>query len=162
MFLAVAPGVVAGVVPWYLTGWTARAPVSHGWLVRGVGGALIAAGVVVLTSAFVGFVVHGRGTPAPIAPTEELVVTGLYRHVRNPMYLAVLSIIVGEAVVVRDASLLLYGAVVGAAMAAFAHWYETPRLTRRFGARYDAYRRAVPVWRPRLSPWQPEQVSPRH
>ena len=155
VFFAVAPGVVAGVVPWYLTRGTPSARVSHGWLVPGVGVVLIVLGVTVLVYAFVSFVVQGIGTPAPVAPTEELVVTGLYLHVRNPMYLAVVAIIGGEAVTFGSTTVLSYGAVAGAAMAAFARWYEEPALSRRFGARYDAYRRAVPAWRPRVRPWRP-------
>ncbi len=159
MFFALAPGVVAGILPWYITTSSARPAESHLRLVPGAGIALIVAGVAVLMHAFVRFVVQGIGTPAPVAPTQELVVTGLYRHVRNPMYLAVVSIIAGEALVVGDAMLLVYGAVVGAAMVAFARWYEEPALRRRFGARYDAYRREVPAWRPRLQPWRAEQMS---
>ena len=85
-FFVLAPGVMAGLIPWSLTGWDAR----HTWpVLRVLGAALIAAGLVVLVQAFVRFVVEGVGTPAPVAPTEHLVVGGLYRHVRNPMYVAV-------------------------------------------------------------------------
>jgi protein-S-isoprenylcysteine O-methyltransferase Ste14 len=110
---------------------------------------LLAAGVTVLTHAFVRFVREGRGTPAPVAPTERLVVGGLYRYVRNPMYIAVIAIIVGQALVFGHPLLLAYATAVWAAMAAFVHWYEEPILAKRFGARYDAYREAVPAWWPR-------------
>jgi protein-S-isoprenylcysteine O-methyltransferase Ste14 len=156
VFFMLAPGVVAGVLPWYITTLSARPAGTRLWVVQGAGIALIVVGVTVLIHAFARFVVQGIGTPAPVAPTQELVVTGLYRHIRNPMYLAVVSIIVGEALVVGAPLLLVYGAVVGAAMAAFARWYEEPALRRRFGARYDAYRRAVPAWRPRVRPFRPE------
>jgi protein-S-isoprenylcysteine O-methyltransferase Ste14 len=109
--------------------------------------------------AFVGFVVEGVGTPAPVAPTRHLVVGGLYRYVRNPMYLAVLAAIVGQALVLGRPVLLLYAAAVGAAVLAFVRWYEEPTLARRFGAEYEAYRRAVPGWRPRLRPWEPERQA---
>ncbi len=117
---------------------------------------LIASGVVVLIHAFVRFVAEGAGTPAPVAPTEHLVVGGLYRYVRNPMYLAVVATIVGQALVLGQTDLLLYATAVGFATGAFAHWYEEPALQRRFGAQYDAYRRAVPAWWPRLRPWNPD------
>src|SRR5918995_960896 len=95
VFLAAAPGVVAGAVPWLLTGWRTGASL---WApLRWLGGAVVAVGASVLVAAFVRFVVEGRGTPAPIAPTEELVVGGLYRHVRNPMYVAVVAVILGQA-----------------------------------------------------------------
>ena len=107
-------------------------------------------GIVVLVPAFVQFAMEGIGTPAPVAPTERLVVGGLYRYVRNPMYLAVLSIIVGQALVLGQPGLLVYAAVVALAFGIFVAAYEEPTLHRRYGAEYDAYRQAVPAWWPRL------------
>jgi protein-S-isoprenylcysteine O-methyltransferase Ste14 len=155
------PGVVAGLVPWWLTGWRVRQRLlSWAWApLKMAGMALLAAGVVVLVHAFVRFVVEGVGTPAPIAPTQHLVVGGLYRYVRNPMYLAVTAIIVGQALVLGQPGLLLYAVAVGGAMAAFAHGYEEPTLHRQFGAQYEAYRRAVPPWWPRRHPWQPGEAD---
>ena len=89
-----------------------------------------------------------------MAPTEELVLGGLYRHVRNPMYIAVAATIVGQALILGRPGLLVYAAVFGAAVIAFVHLYEEPTLTRRYGAQYDAYRRAVPAWWPRRRPWR--------
>jgi protein-S-isoprenylcysteine O-methyltransferase Ste14 len=156
VFFALAPGVVAGLVPWWLTGWRARANLPPWWLpLRVVGVLLLAAGVGVLVHAFARFVVEGLGTPAPVAPTRELVVGGLYRYVRNPMYLAVLAAIAGQALALGQLVLLPYAAVVAAAFVAFVHWYEEPTLARQFGARYQAYRRAVPGWWPRRHPWRP-------
>src|SRR2546427_7033750 len=108
IFLVVAPGVVAGVVPWWLTHWRVREPLPHWAPVRVVGAVLIVGGAVVLLHAFARFVVEGVGTPAPIAPTENLVVGGLYRHVRNPMYVAVAATIVGQALALGQLSLLPY------------------------------------------------------
>ena len=110
---------------------------------------------VALLHAFVHFVLEGIGTPAPLAPPEHLVVGGLYRYVRNPMYLALSATIVGQALVLAQPGLLLYAVVVAAAMVAFVYAYEEPTLSEQFGAEYDAYRQAVPAWRPRLPPWQP-------
>jgi protein-S-isoprenylcysteine O-methyltransferase Ste14 len=95
------------------------------------------------------FVVEGLGTPAPVAPTEHLVVGGLYRYVRNPMYLAVAATIVGQALLLGQLVLLLYAAVFLAVVAAFVRWYEEPTLSRQFGSEYDEYRRRVPGWLPR-------------
>src|SRR5919108_2873672 len=89
LFFAAAPGVVAGLVPWWLTGWRVRGPLAHWAPVRLAGLILLVLGAIVLVRAFARFAVEGRGTPAPVAPTERLVIGGLYRHVRNPMYLAV-------------------------------------------------------------------------
>ena len=116
---------------------------------------MLAAGTLVLLSAFVRFVTEGFGTPAPIAPTQRLVVGGLYRYVRNPMYLAVLAIIVGQAIVLWRPILLGYAALVALAFLAFVRGYEEPTLHRRFGDEYVAYRSAVPGWWPRLHPWEP-------
>jgi len=156
ILFVLAPGVVAGFVPWWLTGWRVRQPFPF-WAVtpRVFGVVLIAAGAVVLVQAFMRFVVEGVGTPAPIAPTQKLVVGGLYRYVRNPMYLAVLAAIVGQALVLSQPVLLAYAAAVGAAMAAFVYGYEEPTLADRFGAEFEAYRCAVPAWWPRRRPWQP-------
>jgi protein-S-isoprenylcysteine O-methyltransferase Ste14 len=151
-FLFLAPGVAAGVVPWLLTDWQA----DGWWLpVRVVGALLIAAGIVVLLHAFARFVLEGIGTPAPIAPTERLVVGGAYRYVRNPMYVAVTSLIVGQSLVLGQPVLLIYAAAFWVVVALFVRSYEEPVLTRRYGEEYETYRRAVPAWWPRLTPWQP-------
>ena len=146
-----APGVVAGLIPRWLTGWQAGATRPP---LQAVGALLIVAGVIVLVDAFVRFVVEGIGTPAPVAPTQELVVGGLYRHVRNPMYLAVGATIVGQALLLGRPILLLYAAVFAVAVFAFVRGYEEPTLARQFGARYEEYRRTVPGWWPRLRPWR--------
>jgi protein-S-isoprenylcysteine O-methyltransferase Ste14 len=148
IFLVLAPGVVAGLVPWWLTGW--RTGAGYPVPVRVAGGVVTAAGAAVLLGAFAQFALEGRGTPAPPAPTEQLVVRGLYRYVRNPMYVAVLSVITGQALLLGRPELLVYAAVVAAAFVAFVRWYEQPALARRYGAQYDAYRRAVPGWWPRV------------
>jgi protein-S-isoprenylcysteine O-methyltransferase Ste14 len=155
VFFVLAPGVVAGLIPWWLTGWRVRAGPAWWLPLRVAGVVLLAAGVGVLVHAFVRFVVEGLGTPAPVAPTRELVVGGLYRYVRNPMYLAVLAAIVGQALALGQLVLLPYAAVVAAAFVAFVRWYEEPTLAAQFGARYQAYRRAVPGWWPRRHPWRP-------
>jgi protein-S-isoprenylcysteine O-methyltransferase Ste14 len=147
LFLIVAPGVAAGLVPWLLTGWDAASDVPLPLVVAGV--VLVAAGVAALLHAFARFVVEGIGTPAPVAPPERLVIGGLYRYVRNPMYLAVAATIVGQALILGRPVLLLYALAFGLAVFAFVHFYEEPTLTRRFGAEYDAYRRAVPGWWPK-------------
>jgi protein-S-isoprenylcysteine O-methyltransferase Ste14 len=150
VFLGVAPGVVAGLVPWWLTGW--RAGAGYPALVRVAGAVLTAAGAAVLIGAFAQFAIQGRGTPAPPAPTAQLVVRGLYRYVRNPMYLAVLAVITGQALLLGRPVLLGYAAMTAAAFAAFVYGYEQPALARRYGAQYQAYRQAVPGWWPRLWP----------
>ncbi|MCA0029564.1 isoprenylcysteine carboxylmethyltransferase family protein [Mesorhizobium sp. B263B2A] len=94
------------------------------------------------------------GTPAPVAPTEKLVIGGIYCHVRNPMYVAVLSIILGQALLFSSWTLVAYAAVGAVAMGAFVRLYEEPTLSRRYGEEYDTYRRNMPGWLPRLTPWR--------
>lgn len=150
LFFIVAPGVVAGLIPWWITGWEVRSTLAP---IRIAGVILIAAGVMALVYSFVRFVVEGIGTPAPVAPTERLVVGGLYRHLRNPMYVAVLAIIIGQSLLLGQWSLIWYALVAGGAMAAFARFYEEPALARQFGSQYDLYKDNVPGWWPRVTPW---------
>ena len=150
LFLVLAPGVVAGLVPWLLTGWRATGVATWlqtlGWVVLGVG-------ATVLLEAFARFVIEGIGTPAPAAPTERLVLGGLYRYVRNPMYLAVAAVILGQAAVLGRWVLVVYALLFGVTVWSFVHWYEEPTLRRQFGSAYDEYRAAVPGWWPR-PPWR--------
>jgi protein-S-isoprenylcysteine O-methyltransferase Ste14 len=148
VFLGLVPGTVAGLVPWWLTDW--RSGPTYPLPVRVVGIVLAAAGATVLLHAFTRFVIEGLGTPAPIAPTERLVVGGLYRYVRNPMYLAVLAVITGQALLLSRPVLLAYAAAVAATVAAFVHRYEEPTLARHYGTAYQQYRQTVPAWCPRL------------
>ncbi len=154
VFFALAPGTVAGLVPWWLTGWQPHHTSLAAWIpFRILGGALIVIALPVLVAAFVRFVREGLGTPAPVAPTEHLVVGGLYRYVRNPMYLAVTALIVGQALLLAQPGLLWYAAIVATAMVVFVHAYEQPTLRERYGAEYDRYHDAVPGWWPRRRPW---------
>src|SRR4051794_8810013 len=114
VFLLLAPGIVAGVVPWLATGLDSTHPPLA---LKLLGGLLVGAGAAVLLHAFARFAVEGIGTPAPVAPTEHLVVHGAYRYVRNPMYLAVASTIVGQAALLGRPALLLYAAAFMAVVA---------------------------------------------
>src|SRR3974390_3319734 len=102
LFLVLAPGTVAGIVPWWITHW--RVESSAAWWIplRFLGAALIALGLPVLLDSFARFAVKGLGTPAPVFPTRHLVITGLYRYVRNPMYLAVVSAILGQGLILAN------------------------------------------------------------
>lgn len=148
VFLLIAPGVVAGLVPWWLTGWDVDHELSAP--LRVAGGALTALSAAVLLHSFGKFVLEGIGTPAPVAPTERLVRGGLYRYVRNPMYLAVIGAIAGQAVLLGQFELLIYAGAIQLIFVAFVHWYEEPTLSRQFGSDYDAYRQQVPAWHPRI------------
>ncbi len=91
-------------MPFLLTGWRLLAPPLG---VVALGGLMIAGGILVLLTAFARFALDGRGTPSPGAPTERLVISGLYRHVRNPMYLAVVATVTGQALLLGRPALLV-------------------------------------------------------
>lgn len=158
LFFCAAPGLVAGIGPWLLSDWDTQDPVSYYWPFRVIGAVLVLASAAFLVNAFVRFVVEGLGTPAPVAPTEHLVVGGIYRYVRNPMYVAVDVAIFGQALFFGQADVLWYGVIIALVQAAFVHFYEEPGLRKRYGAEFDAYRHAVPAWWPRLRPWQGTEV----
>jgi protein-S-isoprenylcysteine O-methyltransferase Ste14 len=153
VFLVLAPGVVAGLIPWLISGWRWHDWGGAAWVLVPIAWIAIATGVAFLLHAFALFALH-RGTPAPVAPTQTLVVAGVYRFVRNPMYLAVLTIILGQALLFGSWPLVLYAMIALAAVLAFVKGYEEPTLTSTYGEQYLDYRRNVPGWWPRLTPWR--------
>ncbi|MCY3761480.1 MAG: isoprenylcysteine carboxylmethyltransferase family protein [Gemmatimonadetes bacterium] len=159
VFFWVAPGVVAGVGPFALFGWTMQPPLLGLPGERVVGVAAVGAGLACLLDCFSRFALEGRGTPAPVAQTEVLVVSGLYRFVRNPMYVSVLIIISGQALLFGHALLFAYAGVVLVAFHLNVLFYEEPRLRRRFGGSYETYSLNVGRWWPRLTPWRGSSTS---
>src|SRR3954451_4140824 len=157
-WLVVAPGTVCGLVPWLITGW--RRPGDPVPWVDAVGWVLVLAGAAVLIHAFVAFAWHGRGTPAPAAPTERLVVTGAYRHVRNPMYVAVLAVVLGQVLLFAHGGLFAYLVIIGITMASFVHIYEEPTLREAYVPAYDEFCENVPRWLPRMTPWKGATTAP--
>jgi protein-S-isoprenylcysteine O-methyltransferase Ste14 len=153
IFLLLAPGIIAGAVPWWISRWHMRPPLLGVGAVRVLGIILILEGVAVLLDSFARFAWQGLGTPAPVFPTRHLVVSGLYRYVRNPMYVGVLLANFGQGLLLGDTRLLVYGAVIWAAMHLFVITYEEPTLRRTFGAEYEAFCANVPRWIPRMRPW---------
>lgn len=156
-FFAVGPGLVAVAGPWWVSRWQLHEPFPAWAMVplRAVGALLLAAGLVILAQAFVRFVVEGFGTPIPAAPPDRLVVGGLYRYVRNPMYLGLFAAVIGQAMVFGNGWLLVYAAVIAVPAVLFVRLYEEPKLRRSFGADYERYRAAVPGWWPRVRPYRP-------
>ena len=154
LFFVVAPCVLAGLIPWSMTRWEFR-PAFFGLEgARSVGVLLILVGLPGLVDSFARFALQGLGTPAPIAPPQNLVVTGLYRYVRNPMYVAVVAVILGQAILFGDGRLMTYGVFMWLAFHAFVLTYEEPVLAQSFGAEYEDFRANVPRWIPRLTPWR--------
>ena len=154
LFFVAAPVVVAGLVPWWSMRWEFQPAFLGFEVTRVIGVMLIIAGIPGLVDSFARFALQGLGTPAPIAPTQNLVVTGLYRYVRNPIYIALVSVTVGQALLFGDGHLLWYGAVVWLAFHLFVVLYEEPTLRLTFGMEYETFRANVPRWIPRLTPWR--------
>jgi protein-S-isoprenylcysteine O-methyltransferase Ste14 len=157
LFLIIAPGIVVVLVPWCISKWNVQEPALRFPLIRALGVLLILAGLPVLLEAFARFALQGLGTPAPVFPTRHLVVKGFYRYVRNPMYLAVVFLIFGQALILGNFVLLGYGMLVWLACHVFVLAYEEPTLRKTFGAEYDAFCVNVPRWKPRTSPWRPPE-----
>jgi protein-S-isoprenylcysteine O-methyltransferase Ste14 len=154
IFAVIAPGTVAGVLPWLISRWKWHDPFLNFYGFRIIGVLLIVLGLPVLLDSFVRFAIRGLGTPAPIFPTRHLVISGLYRYVRNPMYVAVLSLIIGQALLFGNVQLLLYAAIVFFFFHSFVLLYEEPKLRRTFGEEYIAFCANVPRWLPRFTPWK--------
>ena len=159
LFFVVAPCVLAGLIPWSMTRWVFGRAFFDLEITRAVGVLLILIGLPGLVDSFARFALQGLGTPAPVAPTKNLVVTGLYRHVRNPIYVAVVAIIVGQALLFGDYSLIVYGALLWLSFHIFVVAYEEPTLDETFGSEYEAYRANVPRWVPRVVPWRAPEAG---
>jgi protein-S-isoprenylcysteine O-methyltransferase Ste14 len=154
VFLVVAPGAVAGLIPYWLCGWRVGPPLLGLAAVRWLGVLLIAAGLLGLLDTFARFTFQGIGTPAPVFPTRHLVVSGPYRYVRNPMYVAVLATILGQGLFFGSDAVVEYAVVVGLDFHLFVLLYEEPTLRSTFGAEYADFCARVPRWIPRLRPWR--------
>ena len=142
------PGFFAGYVPWRFFGLgqvqiTPRDPV-HLLGLTGIG-----LGVALLAACIWEFAHRGRGTLAPLDPPTQLVVRGLYRYVRNPMYLSVTTIVFGELLLTRSLGLLTFWAIWFAFVNLFVIGYEEPTLRRNFGEEYERYCASVGRWLPR-------------
>jgi protein-S-isoprenylcysteine O-methyltransferase Ste14 len=157
VFFCLAPGGVAGLVPFLVSGWR-RQSTLPAWA-RAVGAALVVVGLASVLESFARFVLHGHGTPAPAAPPRRLVVSGQYRFVRNPMYAALVLIVLGQAAWFGSRDLVLYAVALLVLFHLRVLVYEEPRLAARFGAGFDAYRKGVPRWLPRLTPWRASDLN---
>jgi protein-S-isoprenylcysteine O-methyltransferase Ste14 len=160
LFVLLVPGNVIGVVPYLLSGWRMAPPFLGVTATRWVGAALIALGLPLFGDFATRFVREGRGTPAPIAPTAVLVVGGPYRFTRNPGYVAVLALVLGQALLFGSRAVLLYAAALAIGFHLFVIMNEEPTLRRRYGVQYDRYCALVPRWLPRLTPAPIDRGAP--
>lgn len=154
LFFVIAPLMLAGFIPWWVTQWEFRPAFFGVDLTRILGGILIVVGAPGIVDSFARFALDGLGTPAPIAPPQKLVVTGLYRYVRNPIYIAVVAVIFGQALLFGDLRLLWYGALLWLFFHVWVVMIEEPTLKQTFGPEYESFRTHVPRWIPRLTPWR--------
>jgi protein-S-isoprenylcysteine O-methyltransferase Ste14 len=161
LFTLVMPGAVAVYVPWLLLPASAKTwPPPSGPLAF-IAIIPIGIGVVFYLWCATDFVRAGKGTPAPIDPPKALVVRGLYRYTRNPMYVGVVNVLLGEALLFLSPSLLIYATVVAISVHTFVVLYEEPTLSKKFGPAYDAYRAQVPRWIGCAKHQQPSRDEPR-
>lgn len=149
VFIAIAPGMVAGVIPWYLAGQNLRPP-GDIRPVQWIGLVLVVVGWSILLWCARDFARKGRGTPAPYDPPRALVTSGLYRFTRNPMYVGVVTAIMGEALWFWSRPVLVYGMCFAIGFHLRVLLVEEPRLSTLFGDDYAAYRAHVPRWLPRF------------
>jgi protein-S-isoprenylcysteine O-methyltransferase Ste14 len=154
VFLIIAPGAVAGYVPWLFTQWRVQSSIPGLAAVRVIGAWLLALGFVLLMETFARFALQGLGTPAPILPPQHLVVRGSYRFVRNPMYVAVLALILGQGLFFATWRVIAYGIAIWSLFSLWVWLYEEPTLRRLFPADFADYCAHVPAWIPRVTPWK--------
>jgi len=146
VFTVLVPGTVGVYLPWALA--RGRTPASG--LVLAAAAVVLALGGAIYAWCVWDFATFGRGTPAPLDAPKRLVVRGLFRWVRNPMYVGVLTVILGWAILFRSTAVLVYAVLVAAVFHGFVFFYEEPKLRQLFGADYDAYCARVGRWLPRI------------
>ena len=144
----VGPGPVIGLVPWWLSHWEVHVVNPP---VQGLGALLVLVGAIPLADSISRFVREGHGTPAPYSETSQLVITGFYRYVRNPMYLGVAAMVFGQGLALWNARILIYGCLTILGFHIFVTFYEEPRLLRKYGLAYREYQKQVNRWLPHLT-----------
>lgn len=154
--IAILPFTVTVLVPWWIRPRPFAGPSSAmGWALTAVGVAVTGIGLTLFASSLQRFATEGKGTLAPWDPPREIVVTGPYRYVRNPMISGVILILVGEAAIMQTRGQFMWAVTFFAINAIHIPLFEEPQLRRRFGESYEAYCRHVGRLIPRLTPWEP-------
>jgi protein-S-isoprenylcysteine O-methyltransferase Ste14 len=159
LFIVAVPGTVAGLIPWLITRWDLKPWGPWECLIVPVAIALLLVGGSLLFHAIWFFARQGRGTPSPTAPTEQLVVGGVFRYVRNPMYLGVSAVIAAQCLLSPSPGIVLWLIFFVTATTVFVKVYEEPTLHAAYGPEYTRYREEVPGWFPRRSAWEPNDDS---
>jgi len=143
----VGPGPVIGLIPWLISGWRFH------WVypvIQPFGALLFVVGLIPLADSISRFVKEGRGTPAPYSETDQLVVNGFYRYVRNPMYVGVVSMIFGQSLFLWNRDIFIYALASALGFHLFVTLYEEPRLRQKYGSAYATYQQRVRRWLPHL------------
>lgn len=150
IFTIIMPGSITGLFPYLIiSSQVSRLPLPFG-LQQYTGGIFILTGISIYVWCALDFALAGKGTPAPIDPPKNLVIRGAYRYVRNPMYVAVMAVLIGESLFFASSALLMYAATVFVGFNLFVILYEEPVLTGKFGELYKDYCERVPRWLPRV------------
>ncbi|HEY2169059.1 MAG TPA: isoprenylcysteine carboxylmethyltransferase family protein [Candidatus Angelobacter sp.] len=157
VFLVIAPGSIAVLLPYWIDRWQMAPPLPGFVALRVIGVLLICAGLPLLLDSFARFAIQGFGTPAPIAPPRHLVISGLYGYVRNPIYIAVAALVFGQGLLFGNVQVLKYGLAVALGFHLFVLLYEEPVLRSKFGNEYEVYCKNVRRWWPRIKPWNPAE-----
>lgn len=148
IFTVLQPGIVAGLLPMLLVRNLLNDTFTQHFGFHHYAGATVSlSGLIIMLVCIVSFAIKGRGTLSPLDPARRLIVSGLYRYSRNPMYVGVMLILWGEAIFFKSASLWVYSFIIFGAFNAFIIFYEEPRLTKDFGEPYGEYQRRVRRWR---------------
>ena len=153
LFFVIAPGTLLVFIPWSITHWQLKPAFLGLDALRVVGAALVFLGLIPLVESFTRFVWNGFGTPAPVAPPTKLVVSGFYSRVRNPIYVALVTIIIGQALILGDESMFVYAAILWLFFHVWVLVIEEPTLGSSFGDEFATFKANVPRWLPRLTPW---------
>lgn len=146
-FTILQPGIVAVLVPYWILGFRIQGYFDLSFsLAKWLAIAIFIAGVTILLICIAGFAIKGKGTLSPADPTKKLVVSGLYKYSRNPMYAGVIMMLIGEAIFFQSATLWIYAGLIFAAFFLFVRFFEEPRLQKDFGDDYKNYCKSVRRW----------------
>lgn len=147
VFTILQPGVVAGLVPFLIARKNFENSADQAFLIHQYAGILVCiTGIGITLHCIANFAIHGRGTLSPADPTQQLVISGLYKFSRNPMYVGVMLMLIGEAIFTQSTSLLVYSISVFTAFNLFIVFREEPRLKKDFGTSYHEYCKTVRRW----------------
>lgn len=147
LFTILQPGIVAGLIPFLIVRGDLKRILTLPWTVVQYSGVIVfLIGTFIMIHCIIKFAIDGRGTLSPADPTKSLVISGLYKYSRNPMYLGVMSILIGETLFTYNFYLFLYSCMIFLVFNLFIEFLEEPRLKKDFGKEYENYKKRVKRW----------------